>query len=69
MAEFAATLAGRRTDALHTIKRLVRDGLAGDLETGLRAETAAVVDHISGEAGATSVSAFSGRKTSNKEKA
>ena len=59
---FVTRLAGRRTDSLATIKRLVRDGLEGDLATGLRAEIAAVVDHITGEAGETSVAAFADRK-------
>lgn len=59
---FVERLAGRRTDALRTIKRLVREGLATDLEAGLDLELDAVVDHIAGEAGDTSVSAFAGRK-------
>lgn len=59
---FVERLAGRRADALRTIKRLVRDGLRTDLEGGLDLELDAVVDHIAGEAGGTSVSAFAGRK-------
>jgi enoyl-CoA hydratase/carnithine racemase len=59
---FVARLAGRRPDAVRTIKRLVRDGLMTDLESGLDLELDAVVDHIAGEAGSTSVSAFAGRK-------
>lgn len=62
VAEFTRKLAGRRTDALRTIKRLVREGLNTDLESGLDLELEAVVDHIAGEAGGTSVSAFAGRK-------
>lgn len=59
---FVARLAGRRTDAVRSIKRLVRDGLAGDLERGLDLEQDAVVAHIAGEAGQTSVSEFADRK-------
>jgi enoyl-CoA hydratase/carnithine racemase len=62
VAAFAARLAGHRPDSLASIKRLVRDGLATDLETGLDLELDAVVDHIAGTAGSTSVSAFAGRK-------
>lgn len=62
VADFVARLAGRRSDALRSIKRLVRDGLAVDLEAGLDLELDAVVDHIAGDAGDTSVSAFAGRK-------
>lgn len=56
---FVAHLAGRRTDAVRTIKGLVRGGLDSDLEHGLDRELAAVVDHIAGPA---SVSAFAGRR-------
>lgn len=59
---FVARIAGRRTDAVRRIKRLVRDGLAGDLEAGLGLEQDAVVTHIAGEAGSASVSSFAGRK-------
>lgn len=59
---FVTRLAGRRTDAVRTIKRLVRDGLAGDLEAGLDLELDAVVAHIAGEAGSASMSSFAGRK-------
>ncbi len=62
VADFVARLAGRRSDALRAIKRLVRDGLSVDLEVGLDLELDAVVDHIAGGAGATSASAFAGRK-------
>ncbi|MDQ4112391.1 MAG: enoyl-CoA hydratase/isomerase family protein [Actinomycetota bacterium] len=62
VADFVARLAGRRSDALRCIKRLVRDGLAVDLERGLDLELDAVVDHIAGNAGDTSASAFAGRK-------
>jgi 2-(1,2-epoxy-1,2-dihydrophenyl)acetyl-CoA isomerase len=44
------------------IKRLVNEGLAADLEAGLDLELDTVVSHIIGDAGETSVSAFSGRK-------
>lgn len=59
---FVARLAGRRTDAVRSIKRLVRDGLTGDLDAGLDLELAAVVAHIAGDAGRTSVSEFADRK-------
>ncbi len=59
---FVARLAGRRADAVRTIKSLVRDGLEYGLESGLDRELAAVVDHIAGDAGSTSVSAFAGRR-------
>lgn len=62
VAAFARKLAGRRPDAVHTIKRLVRDGLTADIDSGLDLELDAVVDHIAGEAGGTSVSAFADRK-------
>ncbi|GAB2869634.1 enoyl-CoA hydratase/isomerase family protein [Nocardioides pacificus] len=62
VAAFAHRLASRRPDAVETIKRLVRTGLATDVGTGLNLELDAVVDHIAGEAGDTSVSAFAGRK-------
>lgn len=62
VSSFAMKLAGRRTDAVRTIKRLVREGLATDLEGGLDLELDAVVAHISGDAGQTSVSAFADRK-------
>ncbi|WP_312855829.1 enoyl-CoA hydratase/isomerase family protein [Nocardioides stalactiti] len=62
VAAFANKLAGRRPDALASIKRLVREGLKGDLEAGLDLEMDVVVDHIAGTAGSTSVSAFAGRK-------
>lgn len=60
--DFVGRLAGRSPDAAATIKRLVRDGLEGDLETGLRLEVDAVVDHIAGDAGDAGVAAFAGRK-------
>lgn len=59
---FAARLAGRRTDAVRSIKRLVHEGLATDLESGLDLEMDTVVSHIAGAAGGASVSAFAGRK-------
>lgn len=62
VADFVGRLARRRSDALRSIKRLVRDGLAVGLEAGLDLELDAVVDHIAGDAGDTSVSAFAGRR-------
>lgn len=64
VAEFLATLAGRRRDAVVTIKRLVYDGLAGELADGLAAEQNAVIAHIAGEAGGAGVAAFSARSGS-----
>lgn len=64
---FVARLAGRRTDAVRSIKRLVRDGLAGDIEGGLDLEQDAVVAHIAGEAGGASVTSFAGRKQDSEE--
>lgn len=52
---------------MRTIKRLVDQGLAGDLEAGLDLEMDAVVAHIAGEAGGASVSTFAGRKQETKE--
>lgn len=63
---FARKLAGRRSDALASIKRLVREGIEKDLGAGLDLEMDVVVDHIVGDAGATSVSAFSGRREKGK---
>lgn len=62
VAAFVAKLAGRRTDSVRTIKRLVGEGLATDLGSGLDLEIDAVVSHIAGDAGQTSVSAFADRK-------
>lgn len=59
---FLGRLATRRPDAVRTIKRLVREGFAVDLSAGLDLELEAVVDHIAGDAGNASVSAFAGRK-------
>lgn len=62
VARFLGRLAGRRPDAVRTIKRLVREGLTTDLGSGLDLELDAVVDHIAGDAGDASVSAFADRK-------
>jgi len=62
VASFATKLAGRHPSSVRTIKRLVRDGLSTDLEDGLDLEVDAVVAHIAGDAGRTSVSAFADRK-------
>jgi enoyl-CoA hydratase/carnithine racemase len=56
--EFVTTLAGRRSDAVRSIKRLVHRGLEGSLADGLALEMTAVVDHIAGEAGHAGVSSF-----------
>ena len=62
VATFVRKLADRRPEAVRTIKRLVRDGLTTDVQKGLDLELDAVVNHIAGDAGDTSVSAFAGRK-------
>jgi len=62
---FVRRLAGRRPDAVATIKRLVRDHAEDDLASALLAERDAVVSHISGEAGGASVTAFTHRKESS----
>ncbi|NMO01441.1 enoyl-CoA hydratase/isomerase family protein [Gordonia sp. TBRC 11910] len=59
--EFLQTLAGRRRDAVTGIKSLVYQGLSSDLDAGLDLELDAVVDHISGAAGAAGVTTFSQR--------
>ena len=59
---FVERMAGRRPDSLRTIKRLVNEGVRTDLERGLGLELAAVVEHIAGDAGASSVSTFAGRR-------
>lgn len=58
---FVQAVAGRRRDALTTIKRLVRDGLEDPPATGLAAELDAVVAHIAGDAGRDGVTAFAER--------
>lgn len=63
VAAFIETLASRRRDALTRIKRLVREGLEGNLTAGLKAELDAVVEHIAGAAGGAGVTAFSTRSS------
>ncbi|WP_200952832.1 MULTISPECIES: enoyl-CoA hydratase/isomerase family protein [unclassified Nocardioides] len=65
--EFVARIASRRPDAVQGIKRLVHEGLGGDLDTGLDLEIDVVVAHIAGDAGGASVSSFAGRKQDTKE--
>lgn len=60
--QFVTRLANRNPDSVRQIKRLVNDGLSVDLQAGLDLELDTVVSHIIGDAGETSVSAFSGRK-------
>lgn len=55
---FAADLAGRRRDAVASVKRLVYAGLEVALSTGLEDEIDSVVDHICGHAGPNGVAAF-----------
>lgn len=62
IARFAARLAGRRRDAVITIKRLVAIGVDEGLRAGLDAEMDAVVRHIAGDAGSSSVTAFQNRE-------
>lgn len=61
VARFASRLAGRSREAVVTIKRLVNSGGARSLDERLAAETDAVVSHISGDAGQSSVTAFQSR--------
>lgn len=56
--EFVTVLAGRRRDAVISIKRLVYAGLQAPLPTGLEQEIDSVVDHICGHAGQNVVTAF-----------
>jgi enoyl-CoA hydratase/carnithine racemase len=60
--QFVTTMAGRNPASLARIKRLVREGLKGPLDVGLSAETDAVVEHITGVAGAASFASFARRK-------
>lgn len=60
--KFLLRMAGRRRDALVTIKRLVRDGLDTDLESGLHLERDAVLAHISGIAGGAGVDSFAAKE-------
>jgi enoyl-CoA hydratase/carnithine racemase len=62
--DFVTTLAGRRRDAVMSIKRLVYSGLAAPLPTGLDQEIDSVVDHICGRAGHNGVTAFRQRGAS-----
>lgn len=59
---FAERLAGRRRDAVVTIKRLVAIGVDDGVRAGLDAEMDAVVAHIAGDAGSRSVTAFQSRE-------
>lgn len=59
---FVTKLASRSPQSLARVKRLVRAGLEGSLADGLRAETDAVVEHITGDAGAASFAAFAERE-------
>lgn len=58
---FVTTMAGRRPDALATIKHLVRQGEALGVAAGLELELGAVLAHISGEAGGAGVDAFASK--------
>lgn len=55
---FVSDLAGRRREAVVSIKRLVYTGIDAPLATGLENEIEDVVDHICGTAGQNSVTAF-----------
>ncbi|OBI21445.1 enoyl-CoA hydratase [Mycobacterium sp. E2327] len=55
---FAADLAGRRREAVASVKRLVYAGLEVASATGLDDEIDSVVDHICGRAGPNGVAAF-----------
>jgi len=56
--QFATDLAGRRREAVTTVKRLVYTGLEVALSTGIEDELDSVVDHVCGHAGPDGVSAF-----------
>jgi enoyl-CoA hydratase/carnithine racemase len=56
--QFAADLAGRRREAVTSIKRLVYGGLEVALSAGLDDEIDSVVDHVCGHAGQNGVAAF-----------
>ncbi len=62
--EFVAKLAGRRREAVISIKRLVYSGIEAELPTGLEHEIDCVVDHICGHAGQNGVNAFRQRGAS-----
>jgi enoyl-CoA hydratase/carnithine racemase len=62
--EFVTALAGRRREAVVSIKRLVYEGLDASLPTGLEHEIDSVVDHICGHAGQNGVTAFRQRGAS-----
>jgi enoyl-CoA hydratase/carnithine racemase len=62
--EFVGVLAGRRRDAVISIKRLVYTGLEAPLPTGLEHEIDSVVDYICGHAGQNGVTAFRQRGAS-----
>lgn len=55
---FVTDLAGRRREAVISIKRLVYTGLEAPLPSGLEHEIDCVVDHICGRAGSNGVTAF-----------
>lgn len=56
--EFVTNLAGRRREAVTSIKRLVYTSLEAPLATGLEREIDCVVDHICGGAGQNGATAF-----------
>lgn len=56
--QFVANLAGRRREAVISIKRLVYTSLQAPLATGLEREIDCVVDHICGGAGQNGATAF-----------
>lgn len=62
VAEFLATLAGRRRDAVAGIKKLVYESLSRNVTASLDAELDAVVAHISSDAGQDGVTSFATRK-------
>jgi enoyl-CoA hydratase/carnithine racemase len=56
--QFVTNLAGRRREAVISIKRLVYTSLGAPLATGLEREIDSVVDHICGGAGQNGATAF-----------
>jgi len=60
--QFATMLAARQRAAVTTIKRLVYSSLGASPAAGLDDEIAAVVEHVSGDAGEGGIAAFGARR-------
>ncbi len=61
VAEFASRLATKDRQALVTVKRLVREGLAMPLADGLAWERSTVVEHIGGDSAGAAIDGFTER--------